>query len=247
MSAHTATVALLDFDRPGVDAQDTVSLAMEMTRHVSVQFPQGDQILREARERVRGMVTAQLEHRRGRSSASDSQEDRGSTYENLVHPGAVGAQQAMLDPSVSTGLANLPPILPWVPDLVGEEWMHECGIVIVGQNYGQFIAGYTKRTKRMRAYDYASAITWQAFQKAFINDVVIDDNDYYELLAPLLRTTKSNARFILTDLVRNTLVRRGTPKRRAGTVQRIDRNIDLNDVEHCKVYGSYADGCVAKT
>jgi hypothetical protein len=138
-------------------------------------------------------------------------------------------------------------ILPWVPDLLGEEWTHECGIVIVGQNYGQFITGYTKRTKRMSAYDYVSATTWQAFQHAFVNDVVIDDNDYYELLAPLLQTTKSNARFIVTDLVRNTLVKRSTPKRRAGSVQRIDTNIDLNDVEHCRVYGSYADLPESKT
>ena len=128
-----------------------------------------------------------------------------------------------------------------MPDLLGEEWTHESGIVIVGQNYGQFISGYTNRPKRMSALDYAKAKTWQDFQQVFIREVVINDDDYYELLAPLLDTTTAKDRFVVTDLIRCTLVKRGTPKVRGGTLQRLDANIDLNDEEHCKVYGRHAD------
>jgi hypothetical protein len=147
----------------------------------------------------------------------------------------------MLDPTVTPGLKMPTPVLPWVPDLLGDDWTDHRGIVIVGQNYGQFITGNTKRPKRMSTQRYATAAGWQAFQQTFVNDVVINDNDYYERLAPLLQTTKSNARFVVTDLVRSTLVKRGTPEQRGGILQRFDANIDLNDGDHCKVFGLYAD------
>jgi hypothetical protein len=166
---------------------------------------------------------------------------QGFTPAGLTHPGAVGAQQAMLDPTVTIGLANPAPILPWVPDLLGNEWTHECGIVIIGQNYGQFIAGYTTRPKCMSAHVYAMATDWQGFQKTFVKEVVIDDKLYYERLAPLLGTTESFARFVVCDLVRTSLAMRATVVRRKGMLQRIDAKIDLNDASHCKVYGDYAN------
>jgi hypothetical protein len=151
----------------------------------------------------------------------------------------IGAQQAMLDPTMTAGVGNPPRVIPWVPDLLGADWTHEDGIIIVGQNYGQFINGYTTRPKRMSGQTYANATTWQDFQRAFIEDVVIDDRDFYEPLAPLLTTTGSKERFVVTDLVKNTLVERGTTRPGAGT--RIDKNINLNDGRHCAVYGAYAD------
>jgi hypothetical protein len=163
----------------------------------------------------------------------------GFTPGALSQQGSIGAQQAMLDPIITHGISNPPPVLPWVPDLLGTDWTHEDGIIIVGQNYGQFITGYTTRPKRMSAQTYANAITWQAFQRAFINNVVIDDQDFYEPLAPLLNTTGTKARFVVTDLVKNTLVERGPTTPRAAT--RIDRNIDIKDGHHCAVYGAYAD------
>jgi hypothetical protein len=89
MAAQSATVALLDFDRPGVDAQDTISLDMELNRQVSVQFPQGDNKLREARERVRRMVGEELQYRREQSSSAHYQSERGSHYDLLASVGDV--------------------------------------------------------------------------------------------------------------------------------------------------------------
>lgn len=123
----------------------------------------------------------------------------GFTPSDLSNPESLGAQQAMLDPAVTSALAPL--VLPWVPDLLGDDWTHECGIVIVGQNYGQFVTGYTNRPKRMSAQAYGTATTWQDFQRTFIPDVVINDDQYYEKLAPLLNTTNTMDRFVVTDLV----------------------------------------------
>jgi hypothetical protein len=51
--AAKATVVVLDFDRPGIDARDTLWLEMDMARQVGAQFPDSDQKLRQAREDVR--------------------------------------------------------------------------------------------------------------------------------------------------------------------------------------------------
>ena len=48
-----ATVVVLDFDRPGIDGRDTLWLEMEMARQMGAQYPEYDQILRQAREEVR--------------------------------------------------------------------------------------------------------------------------------------------------------------------------------------------------
>ena len=164
----------------------------------------------------------------------------GFTPTDLDAPERLGAQQAMLDPALTPYLGMPSRVLPWVPDLLGEDWTHECGIVIIGQNYGQFVTGYTTRRKRMSAQAYANATTWQDFQRTFIPDVVINDNDYYEKLAPLLRTTGSDDRFVVTDLIRCTLVERG-PAARPGVTTRSDKNIDLNLPTHRAAYAAYAD------
>jgi hypothetical protein len=52
-AAGSATVVVLDFDRPGIDGRDTRWLEMEMTRQVGAQYPEYDQTLRNAREDVR--------------------------------------------------------------------------------------------------------------------------------------------------------------------------------------------------
>ncbi len=164
----------------------------------------------------------------------------GFTPAALHNPERLGAQQAMLDPALTPCLGTPSPVLPWVPDLLGEHWTHECGIVIIGQNYGQFITGYTTRPKRMSAQAYANATTWQGFQRTFIPDVVINDNDYYEKLAALLRTTGSNDRFVVTNLIRCTLVERGAAPR-PGVTTRSDKNIDLNLPTHRDAYAAHAD------
>lgn len=51
-----ATVVILDFDRPGIDARDLYWLESEMTRQVGSQYPEVDEILREYRHEVRRQV-----------------------------------------------------------------------------------------------------------------------------------------------------------------------------------------------
>lgn len=49
----TATLAVLDFDRPGIDPSDTYWLEMEINRQVAFQFPDKDDELRALRESAR--------------------------------------------------------------------------------------------------------------------------------------------------------------------------------------------------
>ena len=51
-----ATVVILDFDRPGIDARDFYWLEIEMTRQVGSQYPEVDEMLREYRQEVRRQV-----------------------------------------------------------------------------------------------------------------------------------------------------------------------------------------------
>jgi hypothetical protein len=55
---------------------------------------------------------------------------QGFTTKDLSELWSLGAQQAMLDSSLSPELGKPSPVLPWVPDLLGQDWTHECGIVI---------------------------------------------------------------------------------------------------------------------
>ena len=49
VARHTATLVLLDFDRPGIDPNDRYWLEMEMTRQVGLQFPDLAESLRKLR------------------------------------------------------------------------------------------------------------------------------------------------------------------------------------------------------
>lgn len=48
-----AVVTVIDFDRPGIDPQDTLSIEMEIARQVGSQISSDDRVLRRARENVR--------------------------------------------------------------------------------------------------------------------------------------------------------------------------------------------------
>ncbi|MBS0177007.1 MAG: AAA family ATPase [Nitrospira sp.] len=74
--AGRATVVVLDFDRPGIDGRDTVWLEMEMARQVGAQYPQHDQMLRQAREDVRHN-SMEVRHAQDSSSSNSSESERG--------------------------------------------------------------------------------------------------------------------------------------------------------------------------
>jgi hypothetical protein len=72
--------------------------------------------------------------------------------------------------------------LPWVPDLVGKESDQRGGVLVVGSAYSPFIAGLAQRNARLALSRYENATDgsgWTDFQKAFLQDVVQKDSDYY--------------------------------------------------------------------
>lgn len=60
VARHTATLVLLDFDRPGIDPNDRYWLEMEMTRQVGLQFPDLAESLRKLRANWREQRQADI-------------------------------------------------------------------------------------------------------------------------------------------------------------------------------------------
>jgi hypothetical protein len=121
---------------------------------------------------------------------------------NLVQPGSVGPQQAMLENDAET-------VLPWVPDIVGKKAEGDRAVLIFGAAYAGFIREYSCRSACLRLRDYAEAANWTEFQRLFLDNVVAPDADYYGKLASLLNSAGVSAnRIILSDLCPNSIVRR---------------------------------------
>lgn len=140
----------------------------------------------------------------------------------LKRPGVIGAQQAMLDSSLSAMRGPL----PWVPDLVGKESQEETGIIIVGSAYAGFIHEYSTRHAKMPLSAYLTASSVQDFQRFFLRDVVLDDPSYYMPIQHLCSDLGNASRLSLVDLCRASLVKRdvGDSKRSDST-----RNIFKED------------------
>ena len=120
----------------------------------------------------------------------------------LIQPGSIGAQQAMLE-------NNSEAILPWVPDIVGKEAEGGRTILIFGASYAGFIREYSCRNACLRLADYLQAANWAEFQRCFLDNVVVSDAAYYGKLASLLSSAGIPAsRIILSDLCTNSIVRR---------------------------------------
>lgn len=134
----------------------------------------------------------------------------------LAAIGSVGAQQAMLERNALLGVdANT--VLPWVPDLVGKDAQGDGAVLVIGAAYAGFIREYSGRGACLPLADYISATRvaggegWAAFQRAFLDEVVRPDRDYYGKLAQLLTSVGITAdRVALTDLVPASIVKRGT-------------------------------------
>lgn len=125
--------------------------------------------------------------------------------DTLKQPGVIGAQQAMLDDSL---LAERGP-LPWVPDLVGNQWQDENGIVVVGSAYAGFIREFSTRATAMPLNQYLAAVSVQDFQNLFLRYVVRSDPSYYTPIQNLCSDLGSASPLSLVDLCRVSLVERG--------------------------------------
>jgi hypothetical protein len=120
-------------------------------------------------------------------------------------PGIIGAQQAMLDSNL---LAERGP-LPWVPDLVGNEWQNQNGIVIIGSAYAGFVREYSTRSATMPLSQYLAASSVKDFQNLFLRYVVRGDPGYYTPIQNLCSDLGNASRLSLVDLCRVSLVERG--------------------------------------
>lgn len=151
----------------------------------------------------------------------------------LTPVGSIGAQQAMLDPAFHP-FAFSRSVVPWVPDILGEDWTHPEATFVVGPALAGFIEGYSGRNKTLSLSAYLAAPDWRTFQRKFIAHVVRGDENHYEKLAPLLGHI---SRFAVFDLCRSSLVVRTG----AGTKGRQDQNINTRFAEHRAVFARYAE------
>lgn len=97
--------------------------------------------------------------------------------------------------------------LPWVPDLVGRQWTAPGGLVLYGSAYADFFSTYAKRNGKMAPADIRGA-TVAAFQRAFVQRVVLPDSSYYGKVEALLAALSVPwTQVVLTDICRASLVR----------------------------------------
>ena len=133
---------------------------------------------------------------------------------DLVPPGSVGPQQAMLEPDADLGI-HASSVLPWVPDIVGKEADGDRAILIFGAAYAGFIREYSCRGACLRLAEYAISArngggdNWTAFQRVFLENVVVPDIVYYGRLASLLSSVGVSAnRVVVSDLCPCSIVKR---------------------------------------
>jgi hypothetical protein len=125
----------------------------------------------------------------------------------LVSPGAIGAQQAMV--------GDAP--LPWVPDLVGKDSRGSDGVIVIGSAYAGFIAERSTRRCALSVGQYSQASTASAFQTLFLRYVVERDSAYYLRVHELLAAGGWCWRHsVLLDLCRTSFVERGIERDKSG-------------------------------
>lgn len=131
-------------------------------------------------------------------------------------PLLVGAQQAMPKDCDQDRFSPQDP-LPWVPDLVGNQFGASLqSVLVVASSYNGFIDGYSGRGAVMALDEYVEAksggvdrLDW--FLSRFKQCVVDGDEDYYQ---PILRDLLAAAgcypdRCCITDLCKASFVQRG--------------------------------------
>jgi hypothetical protein len=148
----TATVVVLDFDRPGIDGRDTLWLEMEMARQVGAQYPQYDEMLRRAREEVRE-TSADKRHSQEAYSSDALESGRGSRF-GLLHPIAEVLSNAgqghsfllILDTFEEVAQRELTgKVLDWLGEVESLLWPTPLRVIISGRvldNLQGFLQGY---------------------------------------------------------------------------------------------------------
>lgn len=124
----------------------------------------------------------------------------------------IDAQQAMV--------SRTP--LPWVPDLLGRDWLSPNAVMIVGSSYAGFVAEFSKRsgngaqaTISLKEYaDTANEQSPERFQRCFLRSVVEPDIGYYGRLQRLIQDIYKPSEVSLLDLCRASFVERKEMKTR---------------------------------
>ncbi len=119
---------------------------------------------------------------------------------SLTAPGAVGAQQAMIEDEDT--------ILPWIPDLLGTKWRDEESIIVIGAAYSGIIKEYSTRASCLTLKEYKGCSDATNFQKLFLDRVVQPDSSYYGYIRALVGTENAS-HLAAFDLCRASFVRRG--------------------------------------
>jgi hypothetical protein len=128
----------------------------------------------------------------------------------LTSEGEIGAQQAMLSSGITPAIVTTS-VLPWVPDLVGNDWRSADALIVVGTAYAGFIREFSGRECCMGLDNYValSRQSWLEFCNHFIDVVVLNDDDYYIPVAKLVEGVTDFSKLALLDLCRASFVRRG--------------------------------------
>src|SRR5450759_5577379 len=107
----------------------------------------------------------------------------------ITCPDDIGAQQGMLHPGICSGIDE-DSVLPWVPDIVGQEWRSQDALLIVGTAYAGFISEFSgrhqKNTIGLGEYHELASQSVDAFQDRFIETVVNNDPAFYNPVSDLL-------------------------------------------------------------
>ena len=129
----------------------------------------------------------------------------------LIAPGAVGPQQAMLDAEPILGITS-DDVLPWVPDIVGKDSDNKQGLLIFGAAYAGFIEEYSPRPACMPLSEYVKSVKHQDmnyFQKKFLEKIVAPDRNYYGKIKYLLQAVNiKSSQIVLSDLCPCSIVKR---------------------------------------
>jgi len=127
-----------------------------------------------------------------------------------VGHGFFGAEQAMLTGGVLPDLDHTS-VLPWVPDIVGSNWLAPQAMFVVGLAYAGFIKEYCGRPYSMPLAEYHTLRNSAArFMAAFMDRVATpSDPAYYGKIERLLNEAHVESKsWCLLDLCRASMVRR---------------------------------------
>src|SRR5262249_15583604 len=134
---HSATVVVLDFDRPGIDPNDPTWLEAEMTRQVGHQYREIYGKLREVRQQIRAEKAGETSPNQGSALESYSyyRGMRGTIGEALLNAGLqTRPLLLMLDTFEEVVRQNLvSKLIEWLTDLVSAVYPTAVRVIFSGR------------------------------------------------------------------------------------------------------------------